>query len=199
MNWKMFLASGSFALLLATAGEAKSCQDATACAVAEFQATRQPFRGPKSEKRVDACVRLLSTDLRAPMTEVVLVAGDDPLRGKVLTSLGRGNGHSFKLPNQPEGAKDVYVREFCFSKKLIMPYDTITFCNGLTPGDGNHHTLSFHDDSAPYLRRLKETGHAGDFLTLLGTKRSYNAPVSTFFTQGLYQRLYGTSGGWKGS
>lgn len=170
-----------------------------ACEIANWQATRQPFTHETAPVYVDTCVRLLSTDARAAMTEVVLVAGDDPENGRLITSLARGAGFSFKLPNQPRGTEDVYVREFCFDGSLIANETTITFCNGVTPGDGNHHTLSMNDDTAVYLRNLKRTGHAGDFLTLLGTERSYHAPVSTFFTATLYSRLFGAHGDWIGS
>lgn len=167
---------------------AQACD--SACEMAKWQATREPFTGGTAPIFVDTCVRLLSTDSRAAMTEVVLIAGEDPVNGRVITSLARGAGYSFRFANQPAGTKDIYVREFCFAGSLIDGLDAITFCNGITPGDGNHHTLSLNDDSAVYLRNLKRTGHAGDFLTLLGTKRSYNAPVSTFFTAARYQRMF---------
>ena len=169
------------------ADEAKACDPA--CEMAKWQATREPFTGGTAPIFVDTCVRLLSTDARAPMTEVVLIAGDS-VNGPVITSLARGAGYAFKLANQPKGTEDIYVREFCFAGSLIDGLDAITFCNGLTPGDGNHHTLSLHDDSAVYLRNLQRTGHAGDFLTLLGTKRTYRAPVSTFFTATRYQQMF---------
>jgi hypothetical protein len=188
----------SFGLLLMSLGSPASACD-SACQMAQFQAERQPYSGPLSEDRVDTCVRLLSTDRYAVMTEVVLVAGDDPVNGRVITSLGRGNGHSYKLPNQPADAQDVYVREFCFKGSLIAGLTTITFCNGLTPDDGNHHTLSLNDGSALYLRALQNTGHVGDFLTLLGTQRSYNGSVPSFFNQRLYNQRYGrAAGGWLG-
>ena len=163
---------------------------ATACETAEWQATRQPYTGKTAPKQVDTCVRLLASTRYAYMTEVILVAGEDAENGPVITSLGRGNGYSFQLANQPAGTEDVYVREFCFDGSLIAGMSAITFCNGFSRGDGNHHTLSLRDESAPYLRRLKQTGHAGDFLTLLGTERSYNPPVSTFFTAARYNRLF---------
>jgi len=163
----------------------------TACTTANWQATRKPFTGKTAPKHVDTCVRLLSTDKRVALTEVVLVVGDDAVNGQVITSLGRGRGYSFKYSGQPAGTEDIYVREFCFSGKLIAQYDTITFCNGISRGDGNHHTLSLLDDSHQLLKLLKRTGHAGDFLTLLGTERSYRAPVSTFFTAARYRKSFG--------
>jgi|GEM_PF-4820431 len=190
-------------ITLATAGVLPTSAYAdcdTACRIAQFQAEREPYRGPLSEQRVDTCVRLLSTERYAYMTEVVLVAGDDPVNGRVITSLGRGNGHAYKLANQPAGAEDVYVREFCFKRSQIEGLSTITFCNGLNPDDGNHHTLSLNDNTAPYLRALQNTGHVGDFLSLLGVERTYSGAVPAFFTQKLYSQRYGRSAGeWIGS
>ncbi len=192
-------ASVATAAVLVTVSSEPAMACDPACEIAKWQATREPFTHETASVFVDTCVRLLSTDVRAAMTEVVLIAGDDPVNGRVITSLARGAGFSFKLSNQPKGTEDVYVREFCFDGSLIEDLSAITFCNGLTPGDGNHHTLSMHDDSAVYLRNLKRTGHAGDFLTLLGTQRSYNAPISTFFTASLYSKLFGAHGDWLGS
>ena len=186
----LFVAAGVTPASAGNDCSGKNGQARTACETSNWQATRQPFTGRTSPAKVDTCVRLLSTDSRAQMTEVVLVAGDDPVHGRVITSLARGAGYAFKYPNQPAGAKDVYVREFCFSGSLIANLDTITFCNGITRNDGNHHTLSMNDDTRSYLKRLKRTGHVGDFLTLLGTERSYNAPVSTFFTAQKYNRSF---------
>jgi len=175
-------------IVMANVESAQACD--SACQTATWQASRKPFTGGTAPVFVDTCVRLLSTTRYAYMTEVVLVEGDDPQNGRIITSLGLGAGYSFKLANQPAGTEDVYVREFCFSGSLIANETTITFCNGINPGDGNHHTLSLYDNSAVYLRNLKRTGHAGDFLTLLGTKRSYNAPVATFFTATHYQQMF---------
>lgn len=162
----------------------------SACETAKWQASRQPFTGGTAPVYVDTCVRLLVSEDYHAKSEVVLVAGDDPLHGRVITSLGRGAGYSFRFPNQPAGTEDVFVREFCFDGSLIEGVETITFCNGLEPGDGNHHTLSMNDATRPYLERLRRTGHVGDFLTLLGIKRSYAAPVSTFFTERKYQNMF---------
>jgi len=187
-----FLASMSFG-----PSEASACN--VSCQIAQFQAEREPYPGPLSEERVDTCVRLLSTERYATMTEVVLVAGEDPVNGTVITSLGRGNGHSYKFHNQPAGIADVYVREFCFKRSQIVGYDTITFCNGLNPGDGNHQTLSLRDETAPYLRALLNTGHVGDFLSLLGKDRTYSGSVPAFFTPRLYSQRYGRAAGeWLG-
>lgn len=197
-------------VLLVTLGsvspaQACSASNPTACTTAQWQATRIPYTGPTSPRQVDTCVRLLATSTYAHMTEVVLVAGADAEHGRVITSLGRGNGHSFQLANQPAGTEDVYVREFCFEGSLIAGLDAITFCNGINRGDGNHHTLSLYDSSAPYLRNLQQTGHVGDFLTLLGTERTYGSPYSVttpiekFFTGARYDRLYGRHGEWLGS
>lgn len=169
---------------------AQSVEQRTACETAKWQATREPFTGKTAPIQVDTCVRLLVSEKYHSKSEVVLVAGDDPVNGQVITSLARGAGYAFRLPGQPSGTEDVYVREFCFDGSLIENFSTITFCNGTQPGDGNHHTLSMKNDTAGYLRRLKRSGHAGDFLTLLGTKRSYNAPVSTFFTESRYDRMF---------
>ena len=169
----------------------------TACVVAGWQATRQPYRGPLDGRLALACVRLLASSNYANMTEVVLVVGSDPVNGRVITSLGLGNGHSFQMKGQPAGTDDVYVREFCFNPKLIQGYDTVTFCNGFNRGDGNHHTLSLRDESAPYLRNLLRTGHVGNFLSLLGTKRTYTGPVPAFFNAKRYGGLYGRDGRWQ--
>lgn len=195
---KKILSILAAALWMSFGSPAAACD--SACQIAQFQAERKPYLGPLSEDRVDTCVRLLSTDRYAAMTEVVLVAGDDPVNGRVITSLGRGNGHVYKLAGQPADAQDVYVREFCFKGSMIAGIPTITFCNGLTPDDGNHHTLSVNDNTAPYLRALQNTGHVGDFLTLLGTQRSYNGSVPHFFNRRLYNQQYGRAAGkWLGS
>lgn len=167
---------------------------ATSCDVAGWQATRQPYRGPLDGRLALACVRLLASTNYAWMTEVILVGGASAEHGPVLTSLGRGNGHAFQLPNQPAGTEDVYVREFCFNPELIRGWDAVTFCNGFAPGDGNHHTVT--DQS---LVNLKQTGHVGDFLSLLGTARSYSPPVSTFFNSRRYRDHYGRHGVWLGT
>ncbi len=172
-----------------TVSTAVACD--SACQVAAWQATRDPYKDRTAPRQVDTCVRILASDRYAMMSEVVLVAGADPQNGREITSLGRGNGFAYREPNQPAGTADVYVREFCFNGRLIDGLDTITFCNGMNPGDGNHHTLSLHDDSGALLRRLKETGQAGDYLSLLGSKRSYTAPVATFFTATRYQSRFG--------
>lgn len=177
--------------LFANADTAAACSaNDSACQTAAWQAMREPYTGGTAPIFVDTCVRLLVSSEYHQMTEVVLVAGDDPQNGRVITSLGRGNGYSFHVSGQPAGTEDIFVREFCFDGSLIAGIDTITFCNGMNPGDGNHHTLSMHDDTRVYLERLRRTGHVGDFLTLLGTVRSYNPPVSTFFTDRLYNQLF---------
>jgi len=185
---------------LGVPGQANACSatDPSACTTAQWQATRAPYTGATSPRQVETCVRLLASSEYANLTEIVVVAGTDAVNGRVITSLGRGNGHSFSLRNQPEGTADVYVREFCFEGHLIAGLDAITFCNGMNRGDGNHHTLSLHDETAPYLRNLQRTGHVGDFLSLLGEVRTYSGPVPSFFTSRLYDRLYGRHGEWVG-
>ena len=171
--------------------EAFACN--SACQIAKFQASRKPFShkiaattGPM------ACGRLLATY----MTEVVLVGGEDAETGPVISSLAANHGYAMRFGNQPEGTKDVLVREFCVDlervRQAVKKYGALTWCNGLEPGDGKHHTLSMSDPAErPYLERFVETGHVGDFLTLLGKERSYNGPVPAFFTGKRYRQKFG--------
>ena len=180
---------GALFLILFANPVMAACDEA--CETANWQASRAPFTQGGAPTYVDTCVRLLSTTNYHQETEVVLVAGDNPENGRVITSLARNAGYSFQLSGQPAGTEDIYVREFCFDGSLIENEDTITFCNGANPGDGNHHTLSLRDEaSAPYLRRLKQTGHVGDFLSLLGEERTYSDLVASYFTASRYSRMF---------
>jgi hypothetical protein len=193
MYRRNFIAGVGGGLALTAAPAWANC--GSTCDIARWQATREPYRGPVDGRRAFACARLLASTDYAWMTEVVLVGGRSAEDGPQLTSLGRGNGHAFRVPNQPAGTQDVYVREFCFDPVLIRGWDAITFCNGFNRGDGNHHTLE-----GQWLANLKRTGHVGDFLSLLGEERSYSQPVADFFTARLYRNLYDLDDGtWLGT
>lgn len=199
INRRHLLASMGSAVLMLAAPKALACTP-SACTTAQWQATRRPFRGATAPRQVDTCVRLLASTHYNSMTEVVLVEGADAVNGRVITSLGRGNGHAFTFGDRPSHLSDVYIREFCFERRLIAGLRAITFCNGFARGDGNHHTLSLDNPAQrPYLERLQRTGDLGTFLSLLGVERTYGQGGATeFFNSRSYGRVY-RRGEWIGS
>lgn len=158
-----------------------------ACEAAKWAADATPFSGPLAQTTQPmACVRVLTYN----RTEMILVSGPDA-QGPVLTSQRAAAGRFIQISDLPGKAGDVYVGEFCFPKSLIAGLRSITICNGDTPSKGFHHTLSLADDSASYLRRLQSTGHAGDFLSLLGEKVTYSNAIAGVYTSKLYRQMYG--------
>ena len=192
------VALGALAAIV-TAKPALACVPAS-CTTAQWQATRQPYRGKTAPSQVDTCVRLLASTEYNEMTEVILVEGTDAVNGRVITSLGRGNGHAFTFHDRPSHLSDVYVREFCFEGRLIRGLRAVTFCNGFARGDGNHHTLSLDNaEQRRDLQRLQQDGDIGTFLTLLGEERTYGQNgAAQFFNSRSYSRVY-SAGQWVGS
>ena len=156
------------------------------CAAANWAATAPAVTGPKAPTTQPmACTRVLTYG----RTEMVLVAGPRAT-GPVLYTQRASSGHYTRINHSGE-AGSIYIAEFCFPSHLIAGLRAITICNGMVAGEGYHHTLSLGDESAPYMRRLQTTGHVGDFLSLLGERKTYSNPIAGVFTASLYRSMYG--------
>lgn len=159
-------------------------KSAGAC-VEAGKAANRPASTNRSGELADTCIRALTYG----RTEMILVAGPD-VDGPVLETLPKASGHFVQIDHSGE-AGEVWIGEFCFDGDLIAGLRAITICNGETPQTGYHHTLSLADESAPYFRRLLQTGQAGDFLSLLGKRKTYSQPIASVFTSQLYRKMYG--------
>lgn len=178
-------ALGAFFLLgsLPASAGGKTCPDGRvvgahqACLAANRVARQQPYEGPVSGRRADACFRIL-TDRR---TEILMFAGDfsggRTITGTPIETMRPSAGHY-------AARAGIYVVEFCFSRSLVMNLSAVTICNGRTPGEGYRHIVK-----GRWLHHVKRTGHVGDYLTLLG-ESSYRQ-YGHIFTARDYRRRYG--------
>ena len=171
------LAIFSFLGTQSAAAKSKCSPSSTVCATAGKVSRQGPVSGPRSGKRADACMRIL-TDRS---TEIIMVAGDFSggrrITGKAIKTQRPTSGHY-------QRRSGILVVEFCVNDADIAYLDAFTICNGRTPGKGYRHIVK-----GKWLRKLKRTGHVGDYLTLLGSS-SYSQ-YGHIFTAGDYRRRYG--------
>lgn len=160
--------------------EAGCKREATgACVASQRAATAPAVLGRKAPTTSPmACLRIL---VDPSLTAIVLVKGRG-VNGTVLSSIRASSGKTIM-----DKSRGFAVKEFCFKRGLIAGLGAITVCNGHKPGDGNHHVLE-----GRWLASLQRTGHAGDYLSLLGTRRTRSGDILRTYDEGLYRSQYGS-------